>query len=248
MTDDDWTAFVSAIVPRDVGFDADANWFVENAPGTWPDRFRCGRDDAIRAAAAVVEMLLPEWEAGHPRDTAPIRAVAAVRKTPSTVDEDLLRHAKALAKACTASRARSVGYEHRIAEAARELAYASSAGTDVSAMLSVGRALAEVEEHLLYRLSVEGQYGREMEARRRMLRRAVGDLWRTKNAESLGTTVMSVAQAIYAEARSKESASNHLPIVADALEEAGCSNQQLLAHCRGARPAWWILELLLAKD
>lgn len=43
---------------------------------------------------------------------------------------------------------------------------------------------------------------------------------------------------------------HELPIVADALEEAGCDQADLLAHCRSDRPhahGCWALDLLLAK-
>jgi hypothetical protein len=42
-----------------------------------------------------------------------------------------------------------------------------------------------------------------------------------------------------------------LPLLADALEEAGCTNEQLLQHCRDSGShvrGCWLLDLLLAKD
>jgi hypothetical protein len=38
-----------------------------------------------------------------------------------------------------------------------------------------------------------------------------------------------------------------LPILADALEEAGCTNAEMLNHCRNARPhgtRCWVVNLL----
>jgi hypothetical protein len=42
-----------------------------------------------------------------------------------------------------------------------------------------------------------------------------------------------------------------LPILADALEDAGCDNADLLAHCRGPGPhvrGCWVVDLLLGKS
>jgi hypothetical protein len=60
-----------------------------------------------------------------------------------------------------------------------------------------------------------------------------------------GGTVPKLAQAIY-----DERAFDRLPVLADALEEAGCTDRDLLSHCR--RPAehvrgCWAVDLLLGK-
>jgi len=55
-----------------------------------------------------------------------------------------------------------------------------------------------------------------------------------------------IAWTIYQERRFED-----LPILADALEEAGCSDAQLLSHCRGPGPhvrGCWALDLLLGKS
>jgi hypothetical protein len=62
--------------------------------------------------------------------------------------------------------------------------------------------------------------------------------WRTN-------TVPKLAQAIY-----DDRAFDRLPILADALEEAGCDNTDMLDHCR--RPGehvrgCWVVDLLLGK-
>jgi hypothetical protein len=54
-----------------------------------------------------------------------------------------------------------------------------------------------------------------------------------------------VAEAIYAGRRFEE-----LPVLADAVEEAGCTNGELLQHLRGPGPhalGCWTLDLVLAK-
>ena len=42
----------------------------------------------------------------------------------------------------------------------------------------------------------------------------------------------------------------NMPILADALEEAGCTSGDILGHCRGARPhvkGCWVVDLVLGK-
>jgi hypothetical protein len=44
---------------------------------------------------------------------------------------------------------------------------------------------------------------------------------------------------------------DRLPILADALEEAGCTDADILAHCRGPGPhvrGCWVVDLLLGKE
>jgi hypothetical protein len=56
---------------------------------------------------------------------------------------------------------------------------------------------------------------------------------------------VALAQTIYDERRFSD-----LPILADALEEAGCDNADILAHCRGPGPharGCWAVDLLLGK-
>ncbi|MDB5309346.1 MAG: hypothetical protein JWO38_3548 [Gemmataceae bacterium] len=62
----------------------------------------------------------------------------------------------------------------------------------------------------------------------------------------LTTTVVSLACEIYA-----DRAFDRLPILADALQDAGCEDQQLLGHCRGPGPhvrGCWVVDLLLGKE
>jgi hypothetical protein len=59
------------------------------------------------------------------------------------------------------------------------------------------------------------------------------------------STVRKIAQAIY-----EERAFEQLPVLADALEDAGCDDADLLAHCRGDGPhvrGCWVIDLLLGK-
>jgi hypothetical protein len=58
-----------------------------------------------------------------------------------------------------------------------------------------------------------------------------------------GRQVVSLARAIHDEGRWQD-----LPVLADALEEAGCTDQDVLRHCRGQEPharGCWLVDLLL---
>lgn len=59
-------------------------------------------------------------------------------------------------------------------------------------------------------------------------------------------TVVALAAGIYA-----ERAFDRLPVLADALYDAGCENDDLLNHCRGAGPhvrGCWVVDLVLGKE
>jgi hypothetical protein len=67
---------------------------------------------------------------------------------------------------------------------------------------------------------------------------ALGGTWLT-------STVTNLAQAIY-----DDHAFDRLPILADALEDAGCTDEDILAHCRGGGEhcrGCWVVDLLLGK-
>jgi hypothetical protein len=62
----------------------------------------------------------------------------------------------------------------------------------------------------------------------------------------LTSKVVGSAQTIY-----EERAFDRLPDLAEALEEAGCDNQEILAHCRAPGPhvrGCWVVDLLLGKE
>jgi hypothetical protein len=68
---------------------------------------------------------------------------------------------------------------------------------------------------------------------------AIDPRWQT-------TSVVGVAQGVYA-----ERAFGYLPILADALEDAGCCDQGLLGHLRGPGPhdkGCWAVDLILGKQ
>lgn len=67
----------------------------------------------------------------------------------------------------------------------------------------------------------------------------INPAWQTSNVNAL-------AQAIY-----EERAFDRLPILADALEDAGCTNAEVLNHCRveGVHVrGCWVVDLILGKE
>jgi hypothetical protein len=70
----------------------------------------------------------------------------------------------------------------------------------------------------------------------------INPVWLTWN----GGTVPRLAQAINDERRFSD-----FPILADALEEVGCSEAAILNHCRSDREHvrdCWVIDLLLSKE
>ncbi len=62
----------------------------------------------------------------------------------------------------------------------------------------------------------------------------------------LTSTVVDLAQAIY-----EERAFDRMPILADALMDAGCDNEEIINHCRSNGPhvrGCWVVDLILSKD
>jgi hypothetical protein len=60
------------------------------------------------------------------------------------------------------------------------------------------------------------------------------------------TTVLGLAKAVYEEGRFAD-----VPVLADALEETGCTDAEILAHLRGPGPhvrGCWVIDLLLGKE
>ena len=61
----------------------------------------------------------------------------------------------------------------------------------------------------------------------------------------LTSDVVALADGVYA-----ERAFDRLPILADALQDAGCGNEDVLTHCRSEGPhvrGCWVVDLLLGK-
>jgi hypothetical protein len=92
---------------------------------------------------------------------------------------------------------------------------------------------------------------RERSAQGHLLRDLFGNPFRPAAADPTWLawndgTVRRVAETMY-----QERAFDRPPILADALEEAGCDDDDILAHCRSEGPhvrGCWVLDLLLGKE
>jgi hypothetical protein len=96
---------------------------------------------------------------------------------------------------------------------------------------------------------VERAYREEQATQAAVLRDIIGNpfcpvtfepAWRT-------TDVLLLARGIY-----DERAFDRMPILADALQDAGCDNENILAHCRDASATHvrgcWVVDLVLGKE
>jgi hypothetical protein len=91
----------------------------------------------------------------------------------------------------------------------------------------------------------------ERAAQAALLRDIFGDPFRPVDIDAgcrvwNGSTVVRLAQAIY-----DERAFDRLPILADALEDAGCTAPEVFSHCRGGGEharGCWVIDLLLGKS
>ncbi len=96
-----------------------------------------------------------------------------------------------------------------------------------------------------------GAWGPERAAQAALVHDIFGNLFRTPSADPAWLRwregmVAHMVQGIYDEHRFGD-----LPILADALEEAGCADSEILGHCRGPGPharGCWVLDLLGANS
>lgn len=91
-------------------------------------------------------------------------------------------------------------------------------------------------------------YGAERRAQAHLLRDIIGNPFRRLTVDQAGLTpgVVSLAQGAYL-----ERAFDRMPILGDALEEAGCVDVAILAHCREPIEhvrGCWVVDILLGKS
>jgi hypothetical protein len=88
----------------------------------------------------------------------------------------------------------------------------------------------------------------ERRAQAVLLRDIFGNPFRPSSVDPswLTSTVAQLAEGIY-----QDRAFDRMPILADALQDAGCENEQILDHCRGPGPhvrGCWVVDLVLGKE
>jgi hypothetical protein len=184
------------------------------------------------------------WHRGEPRAAAILLARQAVCGHPKRAARRLAR-AAGLAAATQLqgqTRDRMVGAWGRgLASVPTELAPAVWQALSVPAWITV-RA-----EHSRARQALAGGQAAERRYQAELLREIVGNPFRPIAVDRScltwqSGTVPNLAQALYEEHRFAD-----LPILADALEEAGCSATEILSHLRGQGPhvqGCWALDLL----
>jgi hypothetical protein len=109
-------------------------------------------------------------------------------------------------------------------------------------------AMAMTERALCW---VAGFMSTEEAAQADLLREIASDPFQPPRVDPLwlaweGGTVVRLAQTIH-----DERAFAQMPVLGDALEEAGCQDQTMLEHCRQAREhvlGCWLVDLLLEKE
>jgi hypothetical protein len=97
----------------------------------------------------------------------------------------------------------------------------------------------------------EPDYYWELQAQAELVRDIFGNPFRSVTVDPAllawaGGTVAGLARAVY-----DERAFDRLPILADALEDAGCAHAAILRHCRGRGVhvrGCWVVDLLLGKS
>jgi len=126
---------------------------------------------------------------------------------------------------------------HVISNGHRSVLYAADSAASALAVLAGNKSPWEVRRSA-------ARYGDQCD----LLRDIVGNPSRpiTLDPSWRTSTVAALAQAIY-----EERTFERLPILADALEDSGCADQEILTHCRGPRlhiRGCWVVDLLLCKQ
>jgi hypothetical protein len=106
-----------------------------------------------------------------------------------------------------------------------------------------------VSDHASDGTEADAAYEAEAEVQVRLLREIFGNPFRPVAFDPVWRTsdVMALAKGIY-----DELAFDRMPILADALQDAGCDSDDLLEHCRDANATHvrgcWALDLVLGKE
>lgn len=113
-------------------------------------------------------------------------------------------------------------------------------------------ALTQADVHLLGAIGVAvrqiTQSGRDSGQLAALARDIFGNPFRPAGFSSRwrSADAMGVALAIY-----EDDAFERMPILADALMDAGCEDEQIIGHCRSEGPharGCWVVDLVLAKE
>jgi hypothetical protein len=120
--------------------------------------------------------------------------------------------------------------------------YAAATSPAIAARNAARSAQAGAASALL------GSEADELLAQAKLVREIFGNRFRRLSVDPSWLTpgVVKLAQAIY-----DDRAFGRTPELADALEKAGCADEDILGHCRGPGPhvrGCWVVDLLLGRD
>jgi hypothetical protein len=109
-------------------------------------------------------------------------------------------------------------------------------------------AVVRVSEAVVRDAFAGGRQIQELKNQTELLRDIFGNPFRpvTILPEWRTSTVLALSQGIY-----DEKAFDRMPILADALQDAGCDNEQVLGHCRGPGPhvrGCFVMDACLGKQ
>ncbi|QEL19061.1 hypothetical protein [Limnoglobus roseus] len=207
-------------------------WLMDDNPGRWlyPDRMQAMSERKLRLFCAAccrrVWHLLPDG----------CRSAVEVAEAYSDgrADRDVLL---------------------RSSEVARGIASDADGNAQDAADASASAAEEDIRSHA-FPVTVcaskaawrrKGEREAEEAAQATLLRDIFGNPFRPVifSPSWLTPTVVGIATAIYA-----DRAFDRLPILADALQDAGCENDEILSHCRSEGPhvrGCWVVDLLTGR-
>jgi len=138
------------------------------------------------------------------------------------------------------------------AEARTHAAFAAQCASATTGLVGTARVAAQAVEAAGWRassLSPGGARLEEQSAQADLLRDIFGNPFRPVvfDPSWRSETAVALASAIY-----EERAFDRMPILADALQEAGCDHADVLTHCRDPKithvRGCWVIDLLLGKE
>ncbi len=195
----------------------------------WPVLAERGSQEAVAAAEAVADRVPPS-----PAASAAARPVAAIFLPPCTCARC----------AATAGRNAALAAPWALARPAPDAAAVASASTAFAAACLAVAENGRAEDPAAWEDARDSELARQAD----LLRDLAGNPFRPASIPDAvlrwnDGTVRRLARSAY-----EDRAFDRLPILADALEDAGCDNDDLLNHCRGpgghSRGCWAIDSLL----
>ena len=188
----------------------------------WPDIPVGGRE-----AVAIAEQCADDL--GHAEHLA-----SAAERLVALLLPLLPPHAQAALLACQ----QALSADHRLFHGAMA---ACVWVADIAGILAVVRGAEPSSVHYRHTRAWAAEFGECSH----VVRDVFGNPFRPVSAKPvwLTSTVVELARGIYV-----EGAFDRLPILADALQDAGCENADVLGHCRGPGPharSCWVVDLVL---